>query len=472
MASNTTKSRSDKAVADRPLALIIDDEPSICQSLAGVLSDEGWRTVTATSGRQGMIEYKLNSPDIVLLDVWMPGMDGIETLQRLKEMRSDVPIVIMSGHGTIETAVKATKLGAFDFLEKPLSLEKLLPMIEHAREARRKLEAKPDVRDAAPDIIGESPAAEAVRKLIRVVAPRNSWVLITGENGTGKEVVARNIHAQSPRALRPFIAVNCAAIPEELIESELFGHAKGAFTNAIASKRGRFELAHEGTLFLDEIGDMSLKTQAKVLRILQEQKFERVGDDTSIEVDVRVVAATNKDLQTEIRNGRFREDLFYRLNVIPFVMPPLRERAADVAPLATHFLQQMAGELKEPLKHFTEDALEILENHSWPGNIRELRNLVERLSILVEGSEIDVSDLPDAVLGEDRDATQSDLALSIAPGATLKQAKSDFERTFILDRLQENQWNVSKTADAIGLERSNLHRKLRAYRIDPKRLKG
>ncbi len=466
-----------KPDSDMPLALIIDDEVSICHSLAGVLSDEGWRTVTATSGRQGMIEYKLHAPDIVLLDVWMPGMDGIETLQRLKEMREDIPVVIMSGHGTIETAVKATKLGAFDFLEKPLSIEKLLPMIEHARRMRSTDAVKgdstrADFKAGAPEIIGTSPAAESVRKLIRMVAPRNSWVLITGENGTGKEVCARNIHDQSPRAHKPFVAVNCAAIPEELIESELFGHAKGAFTNAIAAKRGRFELAHQGTLFLDEIGDMSLKTQAKILRILQEQKFERLGDDQSIEVDVRVVAATNKDLQAEIRAGRFREDLFYRLNVIPFVMPPLRERQADIPALASHFLREMARELKEPVKHFSEEAIEVLQNHTWPGNIRELRNLIERLSIMVPGGEIDVADLPDAVLGADRDLGSNDLALNIPAGATLKQAKSDFERTFILDRLQENQWNVSKTADAIGIERSNLHRKLRAYQIDPKRLKG
>lgn len=455
----------------KPLALIIDDEQAICSSLAGVLEDEGWRTATANSGRQGMIEYKLNSPDIVLLDVWMPGMDGIETLQKLKEIRDGVPVVIMSGHGTIETAVKATKLGAFDFLEKPLSIEKLLPMIEHARQIRLSRERATEPKERSHQLIGVSPALESTRRLIKVVAPRNSWVLITGENGTGKEVVAQNIHMNSSRATRPFVAVNCAAIPEELIESELFGHAKGAFTNAIATKRGRFELAHQGTLFLDEIGDMSLKTQAKILRILQEQKFERLGDDASIDVDVRVIAATNKDLQEEIRKGTFREDLFYRLNVIPFVLAPLRERREDIAVLAHHFLSEMAKELNEPAKHFSEEALELIQTYNWPGNVRELRNLVERLTIMVPGVEIQVGDLPDSVF-EDKDNAVPEPGLAIAPGTSLKQAKSDFEKSFILDRLQENQWNVSRTADAIGIERSNLHKKLRGYGIDPKRFKG
>jgi len=460
--------------AAKPLALIIDDEKAICSSLAGVLEDEGWRAVTAHSGRQGMIEYKLNAPDIVLLDVWMPGMDGIETLQKLKEIREGVPIVIMSGHGTIETAVKATKLGAFDFLEKPLSIEKLLPMIAHARQMRLSREKSLEPKERSHNLIGVSPALEATKRLIKVVAPRNSWVLITGENGTGKEVVAHNIHLNSSRSHKAFIAVNCAAIPEELIESELFGHAKGAFTNAIATKRGRFEMAHQGTLFLDEIGDMSLKTQAKILRILQEQKFERLGDDASIDVDVRVIAATNKDLQEEIKRGSFREDLFYRLNVIPFVLAPLRERQEDIPVLAEHFLAEMAAELKEPRKRFSEEALELLQTYNWPGNVRELRNLVERLTIMVPGEEIQVADLPDSVFSvcDDKDGLSTEQGMNIAPGTSLKQAKSDFEKSFILDRLQENQWNVSKTADAIGIERSNLHKKLRGYGIDPKRLKG
>jgi len=451
-----------------PLALIIDDEEAICEALAGVLSDEGWRAVSASSGRQGMIEYKVNPPDLVFLDVWMPGMDGIETLQMLKDMREDVPIVVMSGHGTIETAVRATKLGAFDFLEKPLSLDKILPMIEHAFEIRQRRLTPGGAGPKRKNLIGESTQVQQIVRQIKMVAPRNAWVLITGENGTGKEVVAMNIHAASSRAAKPFIAVNCAAIPESLIESELFGHVKGAFTGAVSTQRGKFELAHQGTLFLDEIGDMSLRTQAKILRVLQEQQFERLGADETLSVDVRVIAATNKDLTAEIKVGNFREDLYYRLNVVPFHLAPLRERAGDIAILADYFLSSMADELGEEKKILDEEALELIQTYPFPGNVRELRNLVERLCIMVPGPVIGVLDLPDSVLTEARRGEEERREVQ---AATLKEAKSDFERTFILDKLQENQWNVSKTAEAIGIERSNLHRKLRAYNIDPKRLK-
>lgn len=454
-----------------PVALIVDDEESICTSLAGVLSDEGWRTVTANSGKEGIYRFLSDPPDIVLLDVWMPGMDGIEVLQNLRDLRDDIPVVIMSGHGNIETAVKATKLGAFDFLEKPLSLEKLLPMIGHARDLRISRELKPGGPEKASrhELVGISASTEAIRKQIKVVAPRNSWVLITGENGTGKEVVARNIHLSSSRATKPFIEVNCAAIPEELIESELFGHIKGAFTNAVATRRGKFELANEGTIFLDEIGDMSLKTQAKILRILQERRLERLGDTETIEVDVRVIAATNKDLSAEIKAGSFREDLFYRLNVIPFKLPPLRERREDVPLLANFFLDRMAKELMEPRKKIDDDALAALQRHPWPGNVRELKNLIERLCILVELPNIRLEDLPEAISGLSGPGDAANLNFG---AVSLKQAKGEFERAFILDKLQEHQWNVSRTADAIGIERSNLHRKLRSYHIDPKQLKG
>jgi two-component system nitrogen regulation response regulator NtrX len=319
------------------------------------------------------------------------------------------------------------------------------------------------------EILGQSQEIELIRNQIGMVAPRNAWVLITGENGTGKEVVARNIHAQSSRANGPFVAVNCAAIPEELIESELFGHAKGAFTNAIAAKKGRFEVAHQGTLFLDEIADMSLKTQAKILRILQEQKFERVGETTPLTVDVRVVAATNKDLVGEIAAGRFREDLFYRLNVVPFRVPALRERRIDIPVLANFFLTQTATNLKEPRKSLSPAAMEVLQSYPWPGNVRELKNLVERLCIMIPRAEIMDSDLPEAI--QRRDGSQETSAYSIAAGS-LREAKADFERAFILEKLEEFGWNVSKTAEAIGIERSNLHRKLRTYNIDPKKLKG
>lgn len=454
-----------------PVALIVDDEDSICSTLAGVLSDEGWRPVTANSGKEGIYRFLSDPPDIVLLDVWMPGMDGIEVLQNLKELRDEVPVVIMSGHGNIETAVKATKLGAFDFLEKPLSLEKLLPMIGHARDLRHSRTQKPGAveKSSRHDLVGVSASIEGIRKQIKVVAPRNSWVLITGENGTGKEVVARNIHLASSRATKPFIEVNCAAIPEELIESELFGHIKGAFTNAVATRRGKFELANEGTIFLDEIGDMSLKTQAKILRILQERRLERLGDTETIEVDVRVIAATNKDLSAEIKGGTFREDLFYRLNVIPFKLASLRDRREDVPLLVNFFLDRMAKELGEARKQVADDGMAALQRHSWPGNVRELKNLVERLCILVEGPQIRLEDLPEAISGLSSPGDSANLNFG---AVSLKQAKNDFERAFILDKLQEHQWNVSRTADAIGIERSNLHRKLRSYHIDPKQLKG
>ena len=300
-----------KAVNKKAHALIVDDQQSICETLAGVLADEGWTSVLALSGGQALQEIKKHSFDLVLLDVWMDGIDGIDTLQQLRELRPNLPVVIMSGHGTIETAVKSTKLGAYDYLEKPLSLEKLLPILNYAA-ALKLSRGVQNVATNSYDLIGSSEFVAAVHRRIKVVAPRNSWILITGENGTGKEVVARNIHMSSPRCDHPFVAVNCAAIPEELIESELFGHKRGAFTNALADKQGRFGLAHQGTLFLDEIGDMSLRTQAKILRILQEQRFEPIGSTETVSVDVRVIAATNKDLQKEIASGNFRDDLFYR----------------------------------------------------------------------------------------------------------------------------------------------------------------
>lgn len=451
-----------------PLALIVDDEQRIRDTLADVFEDEGWQTVVAKNGQEAIVQYKRERPDLVLLDVWMPGIDGIGTLQSLKRLDQDVPVVIMSGHGTIETAVRATKLGAFDYLEKPLSLDKILPLLEHAMEIKHRKAGESQKAGALP-LIGECEAIETIKRQIELVAPRNSWVLITGENGTGKEVVARNIHERSSRANQTFVAVNCAAIPEELIESELFGHTKGAFTNAIASKKGRFELAHKGTLFLDEIGDMSLKTQAKILRILQEQKFEKVGGTETIDVDVRVVAATNKDLKREIARGSFREDLYYRLNVIPFELPPLRERGDDLRTLTGHFLREMAWDLGESVKEISEEAYQILKNYNWPGNIRELKNLLERLCIMVPETRVEPHHLQGLLQLSTEASPPASHVVDVARSAeTLKQAKTDFERAFILDKLEENQWNVTKTAEAIGVERSNLHRKLKLYGIDPK----
>ena len=455
----------------KPLALIVDDERSICDSLAGVLSDEGWESVSAYSGTEGIKKFREYYPDLVLLDIWMTGIDGIETLQRLKALRATIPVVIMSGHGTIETAVKATKLGAFEFLEKPLSIDKLLPMLNHALEMKRLAGQVPSEKPLTHEkMIGESAPIVNIRQIIEKVAPRNAWVLITGENGTGKEVAARQVHVHSSRADKPFIAINCAAIPENLIESELFGHEKGAFTNALTQKKGKFELANHGTLFLDEIGDMSLKTQAKVLRILQEQQFERLGGSATISVDVRVIAATNKDLKAMMQTGDFREDLYYRLNVIQFELPALRERGKDIILLAQHFLQSFAKGLDEPPRKLDDDLQAALVAYPWPGNVRELMNVVERMNIMASSDVLRLSDLPDYV----RDAEGGE---HIATGfynasSTLKEAKSEFEKNFILDKLVENSWNVSKTAEAIGIERSNLHRKLKTYEIDPKKSKG
>ncbi|MBF0443398.1 MAG: sigma-54-dependent Fis family transcriptional regulator, partial [Oligoflexales bacterium] len=388
----------------------------------------------------------------------------------MRELNSDIPVVIMSGHASIETAVRSTKLGAFDFLEKPLSLEKLLPMLDHAKEIKSVRQKKMQPQNSQYQMIGESDIIAQVRRQIKLVAPRNAWVLITGENGTGKEILANCIHNESSRAKKPFIAVNCAAIPEQLIESELFGHTKGAFTNAFAAKRGKFELAHQGTLFLDEIGDMSLQTQAKILRILQEQTFERVGGTDIIQVDVRVIAATNKDLREEILKGNFREDLYYRLNVVPFQLPPLRERGEDVLLLADHFLSMMALDLGENKKYLSSYAKNAFLSHNWPGNIRELKNILERICIIIPNKE-EIS-MDDLVLSGFVSSCVSEARTPLCEAETLKEAKNNFEKAFILDKLEENQWNVTKTAEAIGIERSNLHKKLKTYDIDLKRLKG
>ena len=452
------------------VALIVDDEPSIRDALEGVLGDEGWHVLKAKNGREGLQKMQKNRPDIILLDVWMAGWDGITTLQKMMEFSRSIPIVVMSGHANIETAVKATKLGAFDFLEKPLSIDKLLPMLDHARAIKGgQQEVKVDSQ-RSEGFVGDCAAIRQISRQIDLVAPRNAWVLITGENGTGKEVLAKRIHDLSSRASRTFVAVNCAAIPEELIESELFGHTKGAFTNAISNKKGRFELAHQGTLFLDEIGDMSLRTQAKILRILQEQSFEKVGGSDTIEVDVRVIAATNKNLKDQIKEGLFREDLYYRLNVVPFHLPPLRDRGEDVLALARHFIKGIANDLGEDEKALSEEAEAVFLGYQWPGNVRELKNLLERLCIMVGDPVIRVSDLEGLI--EMPSKSEANAGVSSAGASTLKEAKSEFERSFILEKLEENFWNVSKTAESIGIERSNLHRKIKSLGIDTKGLKG
>ena len=451
--------------------LIIDDEENIRKSLVGILQDEGFTPIVAENGEQGLEKMREESPDMVMLDIWMPGMDGIETLQKIKAEAPDQIVVMMSGHGTIETAVKATKHGAFDFIEKPLSLEKILHSIQQATKMSELVEENRALKASIAkehEMIGNSQPIADLKQQIEIAAPTSGWVLITGENGTGKELVARSIHLYSHRKLKPFVEVNCAAIPEELIESELFGHEKGAFTGATTQRKGKFDQANEGTLFLDEIGDMSLKTQAKILRILQERKFERVGGNRTIEVDVRVIAATNKDLEEEIKEGNFREDLYYRLNVLPFHVPPLRERVDDVQALTMHFLEFFCQKEGKKAKKLSEDSLNLLAQYSWPGNVRELKNIIERLAIMTVDEIIEPEHLPTVILKKQNgtDNLYTDLA---SQDDNFRSARDQFEKAFITQKLQENNWNVSKTAEKIEIERSNLHRKIKSYRIELKK---
>lgn len=445
--------------------LVVDDEASIVQSLSGVLEDEGYQVLSAGSGEEALKEIRKEPPDLVLLDIWLPGMDGLTVLERLKRTSPWIPVIIISGHGNIETAVKATRMGACDFVEKPLSIERILVSVQNALQISR-LEAENRLwRQKAEkhyDITGESPAIKALRDQIARAAPSNATVLVTGENGTGKELVARSIHRLSGRRDQPLVEVNCAAIPEELIESELFGHEKGAFTGAQERRRGKFDLADGGTLFLDEIGDMSLKTQAKILRIIQEQAFERVGGTRTIRVDVRIVAATNKDLQQEIVAGRFRQDLYFRLNVIPIHVAPLRERVEDIPLLVEAFLAELAQESALGRKRIAPAVYGYLQRHPWPGNVRELKNFVERLVIMTPGPEIEVKDLPADFLDQLEERPRSGDLYRLE---TFKEARSFFEREFLSRKLRENGWNVSLTASKIGLERTYLHRKMKALGI-------
>ncbi len=450
--------------------LIVDDEPGVRSALGGVLRDEGYTVEAVDSGEACLERLVEQEFDVVLLDVWMPGIDGLETLQRMRERKVDAQVVVISGHGNVESAVRAIKLGAFDFVEKPLSLDKAVLVVRNALRQRalevenRDLRAQVDRRHV---MVGESPVMRHLREQVLLAAPTNGRVLILGENGTGKELVARTLHAHSRRRAGPFVEVNCAAIPEELIESELFGHTKGAFTGAVADRRGRFEHAHGGTIFLDEIGDMSLKTQAKVLRALQEQAVQPVGGTATIRVDVRVVAATNKDLQEEIRAGRFREDLYFRLNVVPIFVPPLRDRMEDIPRLAEHFMATLSSEYGRRVKRFAPEAMARLQHYAWPGNVRELHNVIERLLIMVHDH---------TVTGEDVSFIDDGGAASaVAGGATagpivaLADARDAFERGYILRVLAAHHGNISRTADALGVERSNLYKKMRAFGIAPSR---
>ena len=443
--------------------LIVDDEESICRSVADVLADGGYLSVSAGSVEEAIQKIEAQVPDLVLLDVAMPARDGIELLEWLRRSWPELPVIMMSGHGTIETAVRATKLGAYDFLEKPLSYDKLLLCLGHALEAARLSQENRRLREELKrtgEIIGNSPVMQELKKQIEVAAPTDGRVLITGENGTGKELVARQIHLNSKRAQGPFVEVNCAAIPEELIESVLFGHEKGAFTGAIQTRRGRFEVADGGTIFLDEIGDMSLMTQAKILRTLQENRFERVGGSVTLEVNVRVIAATNKDLEMEMAEGRFREDLYYRLNVIPIYVPPLRQRREDIAPLLEHFLERASVQSSGLKKSLSPKALERLAAYPWPGNVRELQNIVERLVLMSPGPMVDVGDLPSQIANPDREKLRRGLE-----SEKLSDARAAFEREYLLEKLRANQWNISRTAEVVGLARESLSRKLRSLGI-------
>jgi two-component system nitrogen regulation response regulator NtrX len=441
--------------------LIVDDELGIREALTSILSDEGYETISAASGEECLALLDRRPVDVVLLDVWLDGIDGLETLERMRQNGRDPMVVMISGHASIETAVRATKLGAFDFIEKPLSLEKVILVIKHALEVQRLEQENRRLREelrGRTQVLGESVPIRALRQQIAVTAPTNGRVLIYGESGTGKELVARALHAGSLRSEGAFVEVNCAAIPEDLIESELFGHVKGSFTGASENKVGKFEKADGGTLFLDEVGDMSLRTQSKVLRVLEEQRVEPVGSNQAVQVDVRVIAATNKKLEDEIAGGRFREDLFYRLNVIPFNLPPLRERTEDIPILARYFLAEFAGAYGRKPKELSEAALGVMLRYPWPGNVRELRNLIERLVIVVPQDRIEPLHLPPELF-------RSSSRMAQLPGATLHQARDAYEREFILRKLEENQWHMTRTAQALGLERSHLYRRMRTLGI-------
>jgi two-component system, NtrC family, nitrogen regulation response regulator NtrX len=444
-----------------PHLLVVDDEAGIRESLSSILKDEGYHVEAMGSAEEALERAATGDFEVVLLDVWLPGIDGLEALSRLQASPRPPAVIMISGHGTIETAVRATKLGAFDFIEKPLSLEKIIVLVRNAIQQRRLEEENQLLRSELGyryQVIGDSVPMKALRQQIAVTAPTNGRVLIYGESGTGKELVARALHAASLRGKGPFVEVNCAAIPEELIESELFGHIKGSFTGATEDKIGKFQKADGGTLFLDEIGDMSLRTQSKVLRVLEEQRFERVGSNETLSVDVRVIAATNKHLEQEIARGAFRQDLFYRLNVIPFYVPALRDRRVDIPTLARYFLMEFSSAYGKKTRELSDSATEILLRYPWPGNVRELRNLVERLVIVCPQARIEPHHLPPELF---RGAAES----PHQPYSTLQEARSAYEREFILRKLQEHRWNMTQTASALGLERSHLYRKLKSLGI-------
>ncbi len=450
--------------------LIIDDEAPIRESLSGILGDEGFTPLIASSAEEGLQLLNEEEISLILLDIWMPGMDGLEALKIIKE-KFNLPVIMISGHGTIDTAVQATRIGAFDFIEKPLSYDKIIHAIEkglHFAKLERENKLLRDSGPQKPDITGKSEIIDFLRTQIKRVAPTDAWVLIRGGHGTGKELVAQTIHRLSPRSSQPMVEVNCAAIPEELIESELFGHVKGAFTGATEPKKGKFDMANGSTLFLDEIGDMSLKSQAKVLRILQEQKFERVGGAKTINVNVRVLAATNKNLEEEIENGNFREDLFYRLNVVPINVPNLSDRKDDIPLLVEAFLKDHR---KKGFgnKNISPKGLAMLIRHDWPGNIRELRNMIERLVIMSPDETIADEDVA-LFLGPEIKSVGANSALDDFMHLQYKEARREFEIAYLTTKLIDQEGNISRTAEQVGMERSHLHKKLKSLNIDATKL--
>ena len=456
-----------------PTILVVDDERNIRRTLEMILTDEGYRVVCAASGNEALAAIKAEAPQVVLLDIVLPGLNGIEILKTARQNDPNLAVIMISGHGTVHDAVVATKLGAYDFLEKPLSREKVLLTLSHALESVELTEENRNLRqrfETRFEMVGKSGAIASVREQIGKVAPTNGRVLILGESGTGKELVARDIHRNSRRGKGPFVKVNCAAIPEELIESELFGSDRGAFTGSVKTRDGKFLQADGGTLFLDEIGDMSLSVQAKVLRALEQGEFERVGGSKTLKVDVRVIAATNKNLQQQVENGAFREDLYFRLNVVPITAPPLRHRKEDIPLLSEHFLKGYADENDFRPKEITPDAMEALKNYSWPGNIRELKNLIERLSIMVAEETVHVHHLPGLDGPEpDRGAdTPGDAPLlpGVESGKSLQEVREAVEKAYISGALKDNGWNVSKAARLLGVDRTNLHKKIRYYNIE------
>jgi two-component system nitrogen regulation response regulator NtrX len=444
-----------------PKVLIVDDEEGIRESLASILRDERYSVEAVPSAEEALERISKGDVQVILLDIWLPGIDGMEALNRIQTVTRPPSVIMISGHGTIETAVRATKLGAFDFIEKPLSLEKVIVLVRNAIQQRRLEDENQTLRSELVhryQVIGDSVPMKALRQQIAVTAPTNGRVLIYGESGTGKELVAHALHVNSLRNKAPFVEVSCAAIPEDSIESELFGHVKGSYSGATDDKIGKFQKANGGTLFLDEVGDMSHRTQSKVLRVLEEQRIEPIGSNQSFRVEVRVIAATNKNLEQEIAKGSFRQDLFYRLNVIPFYVPPLRDRKEDIPVLARYFLAEFSAEYGKKTRELSEGALEILMRYPWPGNVRELKNLVERLVIVCPQSRIEPHHLPPELFRGVAESPQH-------PYSTLHEARSAYEREFILRKLQEHRWNMTQTASALGLERSHLYRKMKSLGI-------